>query len=173
MNFWLQWQVMISVWWTPNSCFSLWNLEMEHFLERHFCTPEIHHCPGFLRRHFPAAHRMVMDEYMHSDLICTAWSYCPWAPEGFCSNVYTNTGNKCFYLKLFFYWCLLSAIMFASFSKMVLYWDPILCVVLAYIQISNLKIYSYFTFIYSRKRSAVHLLYLISLHTWYINHLTN
>ena len=50
--------------------------EMEHYLERHFCTAEIPHCPGFLRRHFPRVHRMVMDEYMHSDLICGAWGYC-------------------------------------------------------------------------------------------------
>jgi hypothetical protein len=58
-----------------NLCF-LFFKEMEHYLERHFCTAEIPHCPEFLRRHFPRAHRMVMDEFMHASFVCKALGFC-------------------------------------------------------------------------------------------------
>jgi hypothetical protein len=49
---------------------------MEHYLDRHFCTDAIPHCPGFVRTHFGPCHLLVMNEYMHSNLVCTAWGYC-------------------------------------------------------------------------------------------------
>jgi hypothetical protein len=51
--------------------------EMEHYLERHYCGDSvIPVCGEFLRNHFQQVHKKVMNEYMHSDLVCTYWGYC-------------------------------------------------------------------------------------------------
>jgi hypothetical protein len=49
---------------------------MEHWLERHFCTPDIPNCLTFLKNHFAPCHKKVMQEFMHPDMVCTIWGYC-------------------------------------------------------------------------------------------------
>jgi hypothetical protein len=54
----------------------LFILEMEHWLERNYCTTDIPHCHDFIRRHFGACHIMVMEEFMHPAMVCILWGYC-------------------------------------------------------------------------------------------------
>ncbi|XP_023343403.1 uncharacterized protein LOC111712883 [Eurytemora carolleeae] len=50
--------------------------EMEHWLERHFCTEEIPHCPRFVRTHFYPMHEMAMRHFLHPHDNCVRLGYC-------------------------------------------------------------------------------------------------
>ncbi|XP_023343401.1 uncharacterized protein LOC111712881 [Eurytemora carolleeae] len=50
--------------------------EMEHWLERHFCTDDIPHCPRFVRTHFYPMHEMAIHYFLHPKDNCNGLGYC-------------------------------------------------------------------------------------------------